>query len=369
MKIYIYKGSNRSFNIFLELKKCLKWEELPTMIMKNDGYNQFVRDNKIATIEQLPEVENIIFASDHYSFINEHVIFNMDWHIKNSLKANNLYIQNPPKYLDEMLNRNHSDKIEMEIEVYNKLNNKSIKILQNNLFKNIKGQEKAINQILDYLAYSTISKSSKPLKLLFYGPTGVGKTETVKLISKALNGSLFRKQMSMYQNQSDSNYIFGGRHCEASFAKDLIERETNIILLDEFDKLNPYFHNIFYQFFDEGLFIDKNYHIEFKNTIIICTSNYDSIEEVKKHLGDPIFSRFDACIQFLPLSKEVIMEITNQTIEEEHKILTNSQKIYINIDEIKLKFEGQYHRISNVRSIKNLVKGQFATKIKEFILK
>ena len=72
--------------------------------------------------------------------------------------------------------------------------------------------------------------------MLFYGSSGIGKTETANFISACLEEKIFRKQFSMFQNNQFSTYLFGGAHYEKSFAKDLLDRESNVILLDEFDK-------------------------------------------------------------------------------------------------------------------------------------
>ncbi len=71
---------------------------------------------------------------------------------------------------------------------------------------------------------------------MFYGPSGVGKTEISKIISECLGGKLLRKQMSMNKTNYMFDYIFGNKHGKSSLAKDLLERESNVILLDEFDK-------------------------------------------------------------------------------------------------------------------------------------
>lgn len=87
---------------------------------------------------------------------------------------------------------------------------------------------------------------------MLYGPSGVGKTESAKSISKSLGGKLLRIQFSMMQNQESIDYIFGADHSKNSFARDMLGRESNVILIDEFDKVNPHFYNAFYELFDEG---------------------------------------------------------------------------------------------------------------------
>lgn len=69
--------------------------------------------------------------------------------------------------------------------------------------------------------------------------------------------------------------------------------ESNIILLDEFDKANPIFHSAFYQLFDEGIYEDQNYKVNLNYAIIACTSNYKTENKIKEQLGIPIFNCFD----------------------------------------------------------------------------
>lgn len=101
-----------------------------------------------------------------------------------------------------------------------------------------------------------------PVVVMFYGPSGVGKTETAKFISRLTGGLLFRKQFSMLHSEKFASYVFGGSHQEPSLALDLMERESSVILFDEFDKASSVFHSAFYELFDEGVLEDKNYRVE-----------------------------------------------------------------------------------------------------------
>ena len=92
----------------------------------------------------------------------------------------------------------------------------------------------------------------------YYGPSGVGKTELAKKISSFYDGKLTRIQFSMMQTDEAFKYIFGDTHGKPSLARDLLSRETNVVLIDEFDKVSPSLYNVFYQMFDEGEFEDIN---------------------------------------------------------------------------------------------------------------
>ena len=83
----------------------------------------------------------------------------------------------------------------------------------------------------------------------------------------------------MFNSEEFTSYLFGGKHSQNCLAKELLERESNIILFDEFDKTHPVFHSAFYQLFDEGIYEDKNYYVTLEKSVIICTSNYSSLDD------------------------------------------------------------------------------------------
>ena len=130
----------------------------------------------------------------------------------------------------------------------------------------------------------------------------------------------------MYQSNDFAEYLFGGKHGKATFAKDLIDRDSNIILIDEFDKCNTVFHSAFYQVFDEGVFEDENYKVNLHNAVIICTSNYKSIDEIKESIGPALYSRFDSIIKFNELSFENKVQIFNKEYDGLIDELEDSEK-------------------------------------------
>lgn len=158
-----------------------------------------------------------------------------------------------------------------------------------------------------------------------------------------------RKQFSKYQNNEFANYLFGGKYNEKSFAKDLIARDSNVILLDEFDKAYAVFHSAFYQLFDEGIYEDKNYRVDVRHAIIICTSNYKSKDEIKEKLGNPIFNRFDGVIRFEDLSIEAKTAIANKKLElmDEEGIIS---------EDIRQRLLQQSLILENAREIRKLIK-------------
>ena len=195
--------------------------------------------------------------------------------------------------------------------------------------------------------------------LMFYGKSGIGKTETAKYLSNIVKESLFRKQFSMFQNNQFSTYLFGGAHYEKSFAKDLLDRDSNVLLLDEFDKAHPSFHSAFYQLFDEGIYEEQNYSLELKKSVIICTSNYRDLDEIEKELGSAIFNRFDKIIKFTDLSNKAKNEIGQKWF-----LVLSSQyeKQYgKNLpQDIKNRLESYYSECENARQIRQLIEDTFS---------
>lgn len=158
----------------------------------------------------------------------------------------------------------------------------------------------------------------------------------------------------MYQNNEFATYLFGGNYYEGSFAKDLLDRDSNVILLDEFDKSNPVFHSAFYQLFDEGIYEERNYKVNLDNAIIICTSNYKDDKEIKENLGNAIYNRFDSIIRFDELSDESKEMIAKKDLEE---LETDYQEVLNNMDEeIRRRLMNAVRGCSNAREIKRIIK-------------
>lgn len=271
-----------------------------------------------------------------------------------------MYLQNPPWHIVKQLRRMYGENniIEEIMQEYSNVSTEMIKKIHDNYDNNIIGQPYVKKQLLQSLYPLTSKKRTKPVVILFYGDSGIGKTETAQYLAKLLNGTLFRKQFSMFQNNEFATYLFGGKHTEDSFAKDLLDRDSNVILLDEFDKANSVFHSAFYQLFDEGIYKDKNYFVDLKKTLIICTSNYTSLEDVRKNLGEPIYNRFDAVIHFENLSNEAKIKIASKAIGE---ILLNYDMDSDSItDDVVNRIKEYSTKCTNARAIKRLVEETFS---------
>lgn len=362
-KILIFYGSNRAF-----LEECpTSFRNLTDVVAEVDdnSKNMILHipavEKETQEVEKKPKIkiENFVINSDEYSGVREHVIINFANFIAN-MDIENMYIQNPPLQISEQLHRLYDlqNIIKVVRQPYSKITKAVIQKFNKEYDDKIIGQEKAKGEVLQSLYPLMNDKQKKPAVVLFYGDTGIGKTETANYLSELLNGKLMRKQFSMYQNNNFATYLFGGTNNEGSFAKDLLDRDSNVILLDEFDKANPVFHSAFYQLFDEGVYEDKNYKVNLDYAIIICTSNYKTKGEIIEHLGSAIYNRFDAVIHFQNLSVDAKTKITEMTINE---ISASFKEDDIEIEQSILEeLKKQAIACTNVREIKRLIKGTFS---------
>lgn len=366
-KVKIYYGSKKWFD-----KNCpSSYRSLTEVVNELDERNRknvmFIAnipknsdsDKMVEDITKKPSADILVADEGEYSGVQEHVIMNFANFI-GEIDVNTLILQNPPKQIRnqlEILYPTEKNIIELEYEKYNHITLGKLKKFNRLYDEHVIGQGIVKKELLPLLYSRTISVNrNKPLVLLFCGKPGIGKTETAKYLAGIIGGKLFRQQFSMFQNNQFSNYLFGGNHHEKSFAKDLLGRESDVILLDEFDKANLIFHSAFYQLFDDGIYEDTNYYLELKDAIIICTTNYTSREEIIKNLGEAIFNRFNAIIYFEELSIDSKIQICDLAVDEickKYKI-TVDPKI---IERLHVKMKN----LESVREIRNFIEKVFAT--------
>ncbi len=360
-KIIIYYGPKKDFlnkipkSDIMTLSELVTYDDMKRKEIQVKHSNNG-EESEVKEIEKdmKKEIINLVAYSESYAGITESAIQGFI-NILSFYSIENLYLQNPPLAIEKQICELYGNKVERIKCNYSTINKTALKRINDEFSKNVIGQENVKKQLLVSL-YPLIKKGKgKPVVIMLYGVSGVGKTETAKFISKILNQELFRKQFSMFHSGELSSYIFGGIHSHSSFARDLLERESNVILLDEFDKPNSVFYSAFYQVFDEGIFEDKNYIVNLENSIIICTSNYKTEEEIRKHLGDPIFFRFQKFIKFQELSNESKILIFEKLFENKFATLSRKEKSWIRKDEVMLVISKNIDKFKNVRQMMNIL--------------
>lgn len=193
------------------------------------------------------------------------------------------------------------------------------------LQQDIIGQTEAIEALtLSMQSLSTYPHDMKPQGVyLFVGPSGVGKTQTVKMLAKILNRQLIKLDMSEYAEASSISKIIGsspgyvGYDDSLALLQDIILKPNSILLLDEIEKAHPQVLHLFLQVFDEGILKD-NHHREicFKDTLIFMTSNQGVVHKglgfKKRNFSKETFhdgfspeflNRIDEVIHYHPLTK------------------------------------------------------------------
>ena len=354
-RIVVFYGSKKDFESFLSESINDTENTIPFMELIQH-YNARLRPNesgvKESALYRNIDVENCVVRSDDYGSVLEHVIANFANIVTLNHDVGTLYIQNPPKRVLQSLTATCPELIEFKGSEYKEVDRTVLKEIYNNLNRDILGQEECKRQIISGLYRLTASTIDRPVVLMLYGPSGVGKTETAKSISKTLGGELLRVQFSMMQNTEAYNYIFGAEHSKSSFARDMMSRESNVILIDEFDKVNSVFYNAFYELFDEGKFVDSNYEVELKNTVFLCTCNFMSEDDIKKSLGPAMFSRIGCCIEYSDISVEQKRNIIDKWYNEILNRLIEEERTFIQSTDIKSWFYENVERYDNIRLLK-----------------
>lgn len=172
---------------------------------------------------------------------------------------------------------------------------KTVKMLPETLRKTVFGQEKAIDAISEAikLSKSGLTDTEKPIgSFLFVGPSGVGKTELAKQIAKDLNISFVRFDMSEFQEKHSVSNLIGAPagyvgYEDGGILTEAIRKTPHcVILFDEIEKAHPDIYKTFLQIMDYGTLTDnKGRKADFRNAIVIMTSNAGATVAAKKSLG------------------------------------------------------------------------------------
>lgn len=367
------------FNIFFEpvQKFNKRISKLDNYVAFNEVLINWTNGAKIQEIsEPLMGKDCCVFRMDSYSLSTSLIFENIDLLVAIFEFANisEVYLHNPPKkFFNLIRQRIPLDSIQIEKNTFKKIEKKQFQDIIDDLNENIIGQREAKKSLLRKLVAQLIRPSSKPLVLMFFGEPGIGKTETAKQLSTTLygNDNIIREQMSMVGGETSVKYFKSTNHSEDSFSKTLLNRESNVILLDEFALAPAFFHSTFFQMFDEGIYEDQNYKVDLSNSIIICTSNFKSRLEMERNIDVALLSRFDGFIKFSPLTfdekKQISKMLYSKTINSE--FITKEYKGYL--DEVKILeiVESKLNTLPNVRAIRKYIEDVVADKLLEAIIK
>lgn len=238
--------------------------------------------------------------------------------------------------------------------------------LEMNVKNKLYGQDETVDKVLErvYVSFAGIGNDKKPIaSFLFLGPTGTGKTELAKLLSKNLDMPLLKYDMSEYgEKHSVSSLIgpppgyvgFGDSQVQGGrLISDLSKNPHSILLFDEVEKAHPDIFNIFLQMLDEGTVTGSNgKQVSMKNTLIILTSNLGSADNERNNIGfgslektgeddkalkeffKPEFrNRLDMVCKFNKLDMLSIKKIVVKFADELKKPLLEKHNITLNLSE------------------------------------
>ena len=238
--------------------------------------------------------------------------------------------------------------------------------LDSSIKEKLYGQEETVNKVLDriYVSFAGIGNDTKPLaSFLFLGPTGTGKTELAKLLSKNLDMKLLKYDMSEYGEKFAVSGLIGAPPGYVGFGEgnlgggrlinDLSKNSHSILLFDEVEKAHPDIFNIFLQMLDEGRVTGSNgKEVNCKNCIIIMTSNLGSSDSERNVIGfgsqeksgeddkalkeffKPEFrNRIDLITKFGKLDTLAIKKIVVKFTDELKKSLKDTHDITFNLSE------------------------------------
>ncbi len=272
------------------------------------------------------------------------------------------------------------------------------------LHKRVVGQDEAVEVVSEAVlrARAGLKDETKPIgSFIFLGPTGVGKTELAKSLTEALfdtEKNLVRIDMSEYMEKYSVSRLVGsppgyvGYEEGGQLTEAVRRRPYSVILFDEIEKAHPDVFNILLQLLDDGRLTDNQGRtVDFKNTIIIMTSNIGSpylienikddgsidesvkdvvTDEMKKHFRPEFINRIDDIVVFSPLTEADIIKIIDISLEDVQERL-REKDITVKFTDKTKKFIAKetYSPLYGARPIKRYLKKHIETDIATKIIK
>ena len=288
--------------------------------------------------------------------------------------------------------------VKIPLKSISKHNNFLIKNLDKKIKKLIFGQDKAINELtrLIKISQAGLSEPDTPVgSFLFTGPTGVGKTELAKQLSNSLESQFIRLDMSEYSEKHSIARLIGSPpgyvgYDQGGLLTEAVDQNPySVVLFDEIEKAHPDLFNILLQVMDYGKLTDNNgKSVNFKNTIIILTTNIggenltkkklgfgidkekiDNEEEIKFFFKPEFRNRLDSIISFESLSHKIVHKIVNKFIKQlENTLLKRNVSINVNNNVMNFLVTKGFSDIYGARPISRLIQSKIKEPIADYLL-
>jgi ATP-dependent Clp protease ATP-binding subunit ClpB len=200
--------------------------------------------------------------------------------------------------------------------------------MEERLHRRVVGQDDAVEAVSNALrrARSGLQDPNRPIgSFVFLGPTGVGKTELARALAEFMfddERALVRLDMSEYQERHTVARLVGappgyvGYEEGGQLTEAVRRRPYAVVLLDEIEKAHPEVFNVLLQLLDDGRLTDgQGRTVDFRNTVVIMTSNIRSPDELRERFRPEFLNRIDEIVVFAPLEREQLTEIVELQLE------------------------------------------------------